>query len=141
MERRDFVKNCFMLCSAVTALPIMLQSCKGIHYVTAESNGKILKLNKTEFFDENKKARKFVVLKAEKLQFPICIYKTDNNYNAIYMQCTHQGCELQPNKISLVCPCHGSEFSTDGKVLSAPADKDLQQFKITSDNEIIYIEI
>lgn len=130
-----------MLCSAVTALPIMLQSCKGIHYVTAESNGKILKLNKTEFFDENKKARKFVVLKAEKLQFPICIYKTDNNYNAIYMQCTHQGCELQPNKISLVCPCHGSEFSTDGKVLSAPADKDLQQFKITSDNEIIYIEI
>lgn len=141
MERRDFVKNCFMLCGAVTALPIMLQSCKGIHYVTAESTGKTLKLNKTEFFDENKKARKFVVLKAEKLQFPICIYKADNNYNAVYMQCTHQGCELQPNKTSLVCPCHGSEFSTAGKVLSAPADKDLQQFKITSDNEIIYIEI
>lgn len=140
MERRDFVKNCLLICSAGSIVQLM-QSCKGIHYATTTSDENKIKLSKAEFPDTEKKVRKFVVVKTEKLLFPVCVYQSENNYNAVYMQCTHQGCELQPNKISLVCPCHGSEFSTEGKVLSAPADKDLKQFKVSSDNENIYIQI
>jgi glycine/D-amino acid oxidase-like deaminating enzyme/nitrite reductase/ring-hydroxylating ferredoxin subunit len=37
--------------------------------------------------------------------------------------CTHVGCHLHWNSLERCwdCPCHGSQFSTDGRVLNAPA--------------------
>ncbi len=44
-------------------------------------------------------------------------------------RCPHLGCALKYNKQehSWDCPCHGSRFSKDGKVLNNPATGDLQQ--------------
>lgn len=130
-----------MLCVGAAGLSVLLPGCGSIHYASSTVEQNKIKLSKSEFIDEKKAERKFVVIRSDKFQFPICLYKKPEEYVAVYMQCTHQGCELQPNKTSLVCPCHGSEFSTDGKVLNAPADKDLKQFKVITDNENIYIEL
>lgn len=42
--------------------------------------------------------------------------------------CTHLGCELEYNdgERSFDCPCHGSRFNYDGKVIEGPADTDLE---------------
>ncbi|MGN0452481.1 MAG: FAD-dependent oxidoreductase [Ruminococcus sp.] len=42
-------------------------------------------------------------------------------------RCTHLGCKLERNPVNgnLECPCHGSEFTPDGKVLFSPACEDL----------------
>ena len=141
MERRDFIKNCTLLCASGIGIAAFMQSCGSIHYAASTAETNRIKINKTEFIDKKNIARKFVVVRSEKLQFPICLYKKNGSYVAIDMQCSHQGCELNPNETTLVCPCHGSEFSTEGKVLSPPADKDLKQFKIVTDNESIYIEL
>lgn len=46
--------------------------------------------------------------------------------------CTHMGCILDLSGNKLLCPCHGSEFSLDGKVLEGPARDALE---VTSLNE------
>lgn len=43
--------------------------------------------------------------------------------------CAHLGCELYFNNIDKIweCPCHGSKFSYDGKLIEVPSNKDLKQ--------------
>ena len=130
-----------MLCAGGIGLSVLTEGCVSIHYAASGNENGRIKVSKTEFIDSKNNIRKFVVVRTDKLPFPICLYPKGQQYSALYMQCTHQGCELQPNKTSLVCPCHGSEFTTDGKVQSPPADQDLKQFKIITDNENIYIEL
>lgn len=45
--------------------------------------------------------------------------------------CTHLGCELAYNdgERTFDCPCHGSRFNYDGKVIEGPADTDLKKIK------------
>ncbi len=45
--------------------------------------------------------------------------------------CTHLGCELEYNDAekSFDCPCHGSRFDYQGKVIEGPALKDLKEIK------------
>ncbi len=41
--------------------------------------------------------------------------------------CTHLGCVInQVENERLVCPCHGSEYDLNGKVLKGPAYKNLE---------------
>ena len=43
-------------------------------------------------------------------------------------RCPHLGCALQWNKLehSWDCPCHGSRFDENGRVLNNPASDDLK---------------
>lgn len=47
----------------------------------------------------------------------------ESHYHAITPKCTHLGCELIFNEVEHVwdCPCNGSRFDVDGKVLHGPA--------------------
>jgi nitrite reductase/ring-hydroxylating ferredoxin subunit len=45
---------------------------------------------------------------------------------ALSSYCTHRKCKLRAETSrTFNCPCHGSTFSQDGKVLQGPAKKDL----------------
>lgn len=61
------------------------------------------------------------------------IFKDDGgNIIMVKATCTHLGCGLSFNKIDRTydCPCHGSKFNYDGRVLSGPAKRDLKVIKI-----------
>jgi len=65
----------------------------------------------------------------------VIISRTDNGINFFSSRCTHLGCKL--NKIEngkIVCPCHGSKFSLDGKVLSGPANNNLNKLEYVVNN-------
>lgn len=86
--------------------------------------------------------RKFVLVKVESLDFPICVYKVDDeNYISSLLKCTHRGCELNVGGGIYSCPCHGSEFSTNGAVLEGPAEENLKTFETKLENEHITITI
>jgi glycine/D-amino acid oxidase-like deaminating enzyme/nitrite reductase/ring-hydroxylating ferredoxin subunit len=64
----------------------------------------------------------------------IALYKDESGslhaYSAI---CPHLGCVLQWNaeEKSFDCPCHGSRFTCEGKVINGPAATDLKRIEIT----------
>lgn len=48
-----------------------------------------------------------------------------DTFEAFSMFCTHQGCETFLSSQKFVCPCHGSQFNSDGSVLQGPAQQAL----------------
>ena len=59
----------------------------------------------------------------------IAVYKDDNGQlHALNAACTHIKCNVAWNNAeqSWDCPCHGSRFSVDGEVLTAPARKAME---------------
>ena len=143
MERRKFIKNCCYTGIGITIAGSVLQSCGSIYYATVSRDVNRLVVKKSEFWEvknDKKTERSFVLIKPDDSEFPICIYKVeDDKYVASLLKCTHRACELNVGGGIYSCPCHGSEFSTEGKVLEGPAEEDLKTFIIETDNENIYI--
>jgi Rieske Fe-S protein len=145
MDRKEFIKTCGFACLGVSTLGMLLQSCAGSKIISAQILGdniivpladfKVIKNNTTSF-------RKYLVIQNEKLQYPICVYRfSDQEYSALYMQCTHQGAELTAYGDKMVCSAHGSEFDNKGNVTNAPADKPLKKFPTDIDNQNLKISL
>jgi len=59
---------------------------------------------------------------------PVAVYRDpDGGLHAVSAVCTHQGCHVHWNdgERTWDCPCHGSRFAVDGRVLDTPAVADL----------------
>lgn len=146
MDRRKFLKTSCLTCVGSLGIVSLLESCSTQKYI---SNYAVIKntveIKKSEFTVVKKGKtfqQKFILIKPEALQFPIVIYQLkDNEYKALFLKCSHQGCELSPYETAMVCPCHGAEFNTKGEVTQGPADTNLKSFVTTQDNENIYIQL
>ncbi len=146
MKRKDFIKTCGAYCAAGAGITSLMESCASANYYAVnifESNQLVVK--KSEFIyltNKEKKVRPFVLVKNEKLEFPIGLYQFgENEYLALSLKCTHQGCEVHPYDDYLVCPCHGSEYSNRGKVLQPPAEINLKEFHVSVSDDIIFIQL
>ena len=59
---------------------------------------------------------------------------------AVTAQCTHEACVVSNATASTyVCPCHGSEFDTSGRVVVGPAVAPLRQFATSFSNNVLTI--
>ncbi len=52
---------------------------------------------------------------------------------AISMVCTHLGCTVGAITGGFKCPCHGSQYDGDGRVMGGPAPRDLDWFDVALD--------
>lgn len=145
MKRQEFMKVCSVACLGGMGLSSLLQSCATPNYFaihTIERNR--IRINASEFetvVKDQTVKRPYVLVKNNQLEFPICVYRfSDNDFSALYLKCTHQGCEVQPQGEFLVCPCHGSEYSNQGKVINPPAEKDLGKFPVGVEATSIIIQ-
>lgn len=146
MDRKEFLKACSLTCLGGASVSMLMQGCASSNYFAQHSVevNRIL-INKSEFEIVKKDKvmrRTYILIKNSQLEFPICIYRfNDNEFTALYLKCTHQGCEVQPQGDFLVCPCHGSEYSNQGKVTNPPAEHDLIKYEVRTDAESISIQL
>jgi Rieske Fe-S protein len=54
----------------------------------------------------------------------------DGGYAAVSPTCPHEGCIVGPIGWELFCPCHGSTFQRDGRLLIGPARRPLETFTV-----------
>jgi cytochrome b6-f complex iron-sulfur subunit len=63
---------------------------------------------------------------------------------AIHPICTHLGCTVKWNtqKNHFICPCHGSEYDSQGKVLHGPAKRSLPLFTVVvKQNQVRLVDV
>lgn len=120
----------------------LLTSCTSVRYVSGVEQANTISIPLTEFAE----SAFVVVRKSGKLTAPVYLCKQANatgtiEYTALVMKCTHKGCEVRPAGDLLICPCHGSEFTNKGKVLSPPATENLHGFRTSVDGASILIHL
>ncbi len=63
----------------------------------------------------------------------IFIFSNDDGLHAITSVCTHLGCIVGITETGFQCPCHGSKYDANGKVIGGPAPRNLAWLDITQD--------
>ena len=72
---------------------------------------------------------------------PIVLVNVDGDVRAFLAVCTHEGCPLgwNPNQHLIRCPCHGSAFDTDGKVVNGPAKVALTKLETIVEKQAVLL--
>jgi Rieske Fe-S protein len=64
----------------------------------------------------------------------------DQSFAALTSTCTHQTCTISGfDGGDYVCPCHGSRFTTSGRVVNGPASAPLRSFNTSFSNNVLTI--
>ena len=66
-----------------------------------------------------------------------------NSFYALSLVCPHLGCQIEAVGDGFTCPCHGSQFSRDGRLVSGPAQNPLRQLRVEQNeqgNLILYTQ-
>lgn len=129
METCLYRRSLMLGCAALALSPISLLGC-------SESEGRkrgIVSLGPLSNLKEGR-----TIFSIER----IALFKDGGALSAMSMNCTHQSCFLRSIEDKphggYECPCHGSIFDSNGKVITGPAIKDLPHYGVTvTDGQIL----
>lgn len=145
LSRRQFVQltgSILIASMSASTLMTLLQGCykDSSNPVQPPPQGTTLKI-KLDEHPELAQVGGFKTFKVNSTQ--IIVFRTgQTTFKAISMICTHQGCTT--NWVNTVqqfqCPCHGSKYDKDGKVIQGPATQNLPAYRTeykSDTNELI----
>lgn len=88
---------------------------------------------------------KGVIVDKKNAPKPVTIFRhpETNELVALNSLCTHKGCNVQLNieAQELACPCHGSKFALDGKVVNPPATENLEIFEVKQEDNLLLVKV
>jgi len=59
----------------------------------------------------------------------------ESKFIAVSLICRHKGCDVELEGDKFVCPCHGSEYTLQGKVTQGPSKDNLKTFETMFDSQ------
>jgi len=60
----------------------------------------------------------------------VAVMREKDAFIAMSLVCTHLGCTVSITPEGMVCPCHGSRFDRQGRVLTGPAQQPLARLTV-----------
>jgi cytochrome b6-f complex iron-sulfur subunit len=127
VSRRDFLGLAsagVVILSSLTALAGILRIAKpDVHY----EESKKFKIGKPENFPVG------TIKKLEDKK--VHIFSDENGLHAITSVCTHLGCLVAMTDKGFQCPCHGSKYDRDGRVIAGPAPRNLPWLEISESED------
>jgi cytochrome b6-f complex iron-sulfur subunit len=73
---------------------------------------------------------------------PLYVLRVDRDRFAVLSPiCTHQGCTVDIQGPRLVCPCHGSTYDREGRVLRGPAERSLARVGAVLSDGVLVIDL
>lgn len=83
-----------------------------------------------------------VMLRIEGSDTPLLVRRAEEgSFSVVSAICTHLGCTIRSVGKGLVCPCHSSSFTWEGRVTQGPASKDLQKYESRVVNGVLQIDL
>ncbi len=61
---------------------------------------------------------------------PALLIHSEKGFSAFSLVCTHLGCTVEKEAQGFACPCHGSRYDADGKVIHGPASQPLRPLRV-----------
>jgi cytochrome b6-f complex iron-sulfur subunit len=62
-------------------------------------------------------------------------------FAAVSSVCTHRGCTVDLGGPGLACPCHGSQYDREGRVMRGPANRALTSYPVRATGDELIIEV
>jgi cytochrome b6-f complex iron-sulfur subunit len=140
MNRRESVRNLLLGGGMLFLVPSVIQSCSKDDDDPGPDNtpGRTITidLSLTENAALNNAG-------GTKIVQNVLIANTGNNFFAVSSVCTHEGCTVGYNHSAgkIQCPCHFSEFSTNGSVLMGPALSPLESYSVSRSGNVLTITL
>lgn len=69
----------------------------------------------------------------------VALMREGDSVYALDLVCTHLGCTVTVTSTGLTCPCHGSSFDRQGRVLKGPADRALGRLKVEEHDGMVEV--
>ncbi len=136
--RREFLEKIFVRIAGLSAVVLTLWNIAKYIYprISPPKLRKILVAKEGEIAPGEAKEINF----GGELLFLVNLGK---EYKAFSATCTHLGCKVrwEGHKQRFFCPCHKAIFSSDGKVVSGPPPRPLDEFKVEVDRDFVYMWI
>ena len=120
--RRGFLGKASLLITGLTSVGALAACLRLLKPNVRYEKPSKFKIGKTEQFPEGT-FKNF----AEKR---VIIFSDSDGLFAISSVCTHLGCTVSPTEWGFQCPCHGSKYTKDGKVIAGPAPRPLEWHEI-----------
>jgi cytochrome b6-f complex iron-sulfur subunit len=149
MDRREFI-SWISIGALANSLPIVLAACSfGKQEPQAKQESpKIDSSPRKDGFQAlgtiQDLGEKGSILDKQNAAKSVLVVRNPDNINlsAVNPTCTHQGCtvEWKTDTKIFACPCHGSKFSPNGKVLEGPAKKPLKTFRAKEENGLVLVK-
>ena len=142
MERKDFIKKFTVGGSILLAAPVLFNACSDDtdDIMDDENNGNSGGVT-IDLSSDTYQSLQTVGGYAYKGEI-IIIRVSTAQYVALSSVCTHQGCtvEYASDDTAVVCPCHGSRYSTVGSVTQGPATASLKKYTVTVSGNTLTIK-
>lgn len=138
MNRRNFL-NWVGVGTIASSLPVAIAACSSKETTHTPKSQEWQKIGTSNELNTNGK-----LLAKNTSLGEVLVVKTSlpNNLVAVNPRCTHAGCsvEWKSDTNKFVCPCHGSEFSVDGKVITAPATTPLKTYTAKIEDDTVLVQ-